>query len=582
MTGLKISASLELPRDAATQTFAILGLRGSGKTNTAVDMLEEMLKVGQQVVWIDPVDVAWGIRSSRDGHASGFAVTILGGEHGDVPLEGDSGKLIADFVIDNNASVILSLRHLSMNEQRQFATDFAERIYERKGKAEHRDALHIFVDECDEFVPQNIEQGKQRLFGAFDRLVRRGRSSGIGLTLISQRPQVVNKSVLSQCETLICHRILHKLDRKAVDEWVQAHDTEGRREVFMQSLASLARGEAWVWSPSWLDVFVKVQMRQRETFDSSATPVAGKQAVVPKQAAEVDLEALREKLKRTIDKVKENDPAILKRRIAELERAPKPDAEREKMLIEQIQKMETELKELRVRDAQAAFVKEMAADLFHALTAATRTAGELAARLDLPLPETAPERAPLSAKELWGGGTRPKPAQHSAASSNGLNAPQMDLTAPQIRILEGLGRCLSIKRDRVTRPWVAFLAGASPKSSAFTNNLGALRTKGFIDYENGLVYLTENGRRSVHISKPMTEGELHDRIIDMLPVPQGRILNVLLDRSGKSLDRPKLAELAGASPTSSAFTNNLGAMRSLGLIEYGPGSTVFAKQDLFL
>ena len=35
------------------------------------------------------------------------------------------------------------------------------------------------------------------------RLVRRGRSSGIGVTLISQRPQVLNKDVLTQAETLI-------------------------------------------------------------------------------------------------------------------------------------------------------------------------------------------------------------------------------------------------------------------------------------------------------------------------------------------------------------------------------------------
>lgn len=315
---LKLATNLSLPLNAATQTFAILGLRGSGKTNTAVDMLEELLKAGQQCVWIDPVDVAWGIKSSRDGQAAGFPVTILGGEHGDVPLEGDAGKVVADFVVDQGASVILSLRHLSMSEQRRFAMDFAERLYDRKGKAEHRDPLHLFVDECDEFVPQKIPSGYERMFGAFDRIVRRGRSSGIGVTLISQRPQVVNKDVLSQCETLICHRLLHKLDRKAVEDWIQAHDTEGRSEVFMQSLASLARGEAWVWSPSWLNIFQRVQMRQRETFDSSATPAAGARLVAPKRVAEVDLNALREKLKATIDKAKADDPKELKRQIAEL------------------------------------------------------------------------------------------------------------------------------------------------------------------------------------------------------------------------------------------------------------------------
>src|SRR6185312_13986395 len=109
-----------------------------------------------------------------------------------------------------------------------------------------------------------------------DRIVRRGRNSGVGMTMISQRPQVVNKDTLSQVEVLICHRLLHKLDRKNVKEaWVEGHDEGGHAEEFMGSLASLERGTAWVWSPSWLNVFVRVHMRERETFDSSATPKIG-------------------------------------------------------------------------------------------------------------------------------------------------------------------------------------------------------------------------------------------------------------------------------------------------------------------
>ena len=54
---LQISVSRALPLEAVTQTFAILGIRGSGKTNSGVDMAEEMLKVGQQIVVLDPVDV---------------------------------------------------------------------------------------------------------------------------------------------------------------------------------------------------------------------------------------------------------------------------------------------------------------------------------------------------------------------------------------------------------------------------------------------------------------------------------------------------------------------------------------------
>lgn len=77
---LRLSQSLELPLDAVTQTFAILGVRGTGKTNTGVVLVEELLAAHQQVVVLDPVDVWWGIKSAASG--PGFPVPIIGGDHG--------------------------------------------------------------------------------------------------------------------------------------------------------------------------------------------------------------------------------------------------------------------------------------------------------------------------------------------------------------------------------------------------------------------------------------------------------------------------------------------------------------------
>lgn len=73
------------------------------------------------------------------------------------------------------------------------------------------------------------------MFGAIDTLVRRGRSSGVGVTLITQRPQVLNKDVMSQSELLICHRLIGPQDRKAVKAWVDAHDT-GQGDAFMAAI----------------------------------------------------------------------------------------------------------------------------------------------------------------------------------------------------------------------------------------------------------------------------------------------------------------------------------------------------------
>ncbi len=277
-----------------------------------------MLREQQQVCWLDPLDVAWGLRSSSDGRTAGYGIIVMGGEHGDLPLEATTGAIVAEFVVSTGASVILALRHLSMSDQRRFATDFFEHVFALKGKTGNRTPLHLVLDECDEFVPQRIMHGYERLFGAVDRIVRRGRSSGLGVTLISQRPAVVNKDVLSQCETLVCHRTISPQDRKALDGWIAAHDVHGQRDAFLSSLAILERGEAWVWSPGWLDVFERVKIRAPQTFDSSSTPKAGDRPKAAAKLAKVDLDELRSRMSETIERAKADDPRELRRQIEEL------------------------------------------------------------------------------------------------------------------------------------------------------------------------------------------------------------------------------------------------------------------------
>ena len=84
---LRISRDFGFPTEAVTETFAILAKRGAGKTYTAAVLVEELLKAGLHVVVVDPVGVWWGLRASADGAHEGLPIVVLGGEHGDVPLD---------------------------------------------------------------------------------------------------------------------------------------------------------------------------------------------------------------------------------------------------------------------------------------------------------------------------------------------------------------------------------------------------------------------------------------------------------------------------------------------------------------
>lgn len=90
--GTQDGEAFHLPAAIVTQTTAILGIRGSGKTNTAVVIAEELLELGHQVVIIDPLDVWWGLKSSQTGLNEGYPVVVLGGHHADLPLSHDNGR----------------------------------------------------------------------------------------------------------------------------------------------------------------------------------------------------------------------------------------------------------------------------------------------------------------------------------------------------------------------------------------------------------------------------------------------------------------------------------------------------------
>lgn len=319
MKYLSISSDIKLPVDAVTQTIAIVARKRVGKTYTASVQAEEYIKAGLPGVVLDPTGAWWGLKASADGKSEGFPVVVIGGSHADIPLEDTAGKIIADLVVDRPGFYVIDFSQIESDAAiHRFALDFAKRFYFRKEGA--RFPMTLFIDEADVFIPQNPFGEEKRMLHAFDVIVRRGGIRGIGVVLITQRPAVLSKNVLTQCETLITLQISGSQDIDALQHWTRVHGTKEQREEYYSSISSLAIGEAWIWSPSWLQVFKRIRIRTRETFNSSATPKAGEKAVVPQKLAAVDIQKLTAEIKQTVERAKENDPAELKRKVATLER----------------------------------------------------------------------------------------------------------------------------------------------------------------------------------------------------------------------------------------------------------------------
>lgn len=556
--GLQISDTLALPLDAVTETFAILAKRGSGKTFTAAVMAEELLGAGLPVVVIDPVGVWWGLRSSADGTGDGLPVVIFGGDHGDLPLTEKSGALLADAIVDDRVPAVLDLSSFLKAAARRFVADFAERLYHR-----NRDALHLIIDEADSFAPQRADPGQQRLLGAIEDLVRRGRARGLGCTLITQRPAVLHKDVLTQAEVLVALRMTGPRDVAAIDEWVRLHADPDQAAEVKRSLPSLPVGTAWVWSPGWLDVLERVQVRRRTTFDSSATPKAGERRVVPQRMAAVDLAALGARLAEVEEAASDEDPAKLRARVRDLEKRlrkqPAPvAAEPERVEVPVL--ADDDLERLQKwRDTARGLVDELAS-LIGAVDARLAT---LAAPTSSPAP--APRPAPA---------TRPAPARPARVMID-PGAKPTNLPKAQRIILRVL-----VQHDRpLTAQQVAVLSGYSQKSSSFANALGGLRSGGLAVGGRDGISATDAGRDAAgDVPAAPVGAALVEHWSGQLGKAERTLLAVLVEQHPGLLTADELANRSGYSRTSSSFNNAIGKLRSLGLAHGGSAGIVASAE----
>lgn len=570
---LRLADGLALPADAATQTFLVVGKRGSGKSSTATRLAEQLIRAHVPVAVLDPVDVWWGIKAGADGTSEGgLPVYVFGGRHADLPLEPGAGSLMADVLVDDRLNAVMVLREFSNLDKARFVANFAERLYRR-----NQDPLFLIAEEAHELMPQQPFRGEEEMLGRMTRLFKLGRTSGIGAGAITQRVASLNKNATTQAEVLIAHRTTGPQDVKAIDGWIEHHHQQALRQQVLSTLAELKTGEAWIWAPDFPEDkpigLRRTIMLLPETFDSRRTPKVGERRREPKQLADVDLDRLRSKMAATIERAKAADPralqqtiAQLRRQVAELERRP---AAAPKI----VERPALTAAHRALLDEAASRFERASAGLADAAKALQDYAHQVVAELRMvrgTLAPTIPAFSIGSAPMVSARPSRRGPTSDAAG----------DVTPYQRDILQALARFENLGIPQVNRRHVAAVAGKSPKSSAYDGALRGLRDAGRIAYSGtGDLILTADGRA-------LTIPE--DRPVDLLAAYksavlsayQGALLDVLAAAAPDWLTRDELSERSGRSAKSSEFDAALRDMRDLGIVEYGPGRTVRVAESV--
>ena len=554
-----------IPDEALDDRLAILGTAGAGKTYLALTAIERLLTNKARVVFVDALGVGWGLRLMADGKTSSpFNIPIFGGAHGDLPINEHAGAVIGETVARMRESCILDLSGIGTKAaERRFMLAFLTSLYRNATK----EPLHLIVDEADMWAPQRLldkDGDAAKLLGMMETIVRRGRVFGFIPWLITQRPAVLSKDVLSQADGLIALKLTSSQDRDAIGAWIEGQADKSEGKAILASLPSMQRGHGILWMPT-RGILKTVEFPAKQTFDSSRTPKRGEKRHTAELKA-LDLGALKERLATVEAETKANDPRALKAEIAELKR----------QMSQAVTRRVVGDPNTGLKDREAAFgagKKEgfsegyvdgdrdgfargaaVALDQSHA---AIQTAMKAFVGVAFVAPKRLPKvyvaKADIApTKPIERRIVAPAPAVHS----NGHD----DLSAPQRRVMASLAFWKSIGHEMPTREQVAAVAGYRPGSGNFNNLVGGLSA-------TGRTNVPQPGRLSLASEyEALTVSEAKEKLWSVFENPQRKLVQAALDASG-DMARDDLASNAGYAPGSGNFNNLAGSLTSMDVLQ---------------
>lgn len=545
-----MKSAYPIPSVALDDRLGWIGTSGSGKTYNAGAGVEQLLAAKARVVIVDPLDVWWGLRLQSDGKATGFSLPIFGGAHGDLPLNEQAGALIGETVAGMAESCIVSLGGLATKSaERRFMLAFLDALY-RKASGE---PVHLIFDEADLWAPQ--KSSEPMLQNLMEQIVRRGRIKGFIPWLITQRPAVLSKDVLSQVDGLIAFKLTSSQDRDAIGAWIEGQADRGQGRDILASLPAMERGQGVVWIPG-RGVLETAQFPPKVTFDSSRTPARGERKET-RALRPLNLEALKGRLANIDADAKANDPKVLKAEIARLLSE-----------VRRLERAKADPPAPVVANQEALDEARAEGERVGIAIGITRAQQALAGlRVDQPATVTArqPGAAPVAKSVM------PTPT------------PAAGVTAPQQRILNALAWWAAFGINRPTNEQVGFVAGYAPGSGNFNNIKGQLRSSGLIEYPaGGLVSLTPDGATKAEAPPlEVTTAAFHNQVRAKLSGPQLKLLEPALAAYPQAITTEELAAHAGYAAGSGNFNNLRGQLRTIGLIDYPSPGQVRAAAWLF-
>ncbi|HVB21624.1 MAG TPA: DUF87 domain-containing protein [Ktedonobacteraceae bacterium] len=241
------------PQTLVGRSIAVLGITGSGKTNTAAVLIEELLSSGLPLTIVDIEGEYWGLKER-------FEVLVAGrSEHSELEVGPGNAAKLAEISVTRGISVILDLSDFTQDEAYEFLVQYFTSLWAACSSS--KQPYQIVLEEAHEFIPQGAGTPLKQIL---TRIALRGRKRGLGIILISQRSAKVEKDVLTQASLLFLHKVIHPIDLKVYKDLIPLPSAEV--EIMIRKLQP---GEAIVIYNNQVNI---LHIRLRRTFHVGSTP----------------------------------------------------------------------------------------------------------------------------------------------------------------------------------------------------------------------------------------------------------------------------------------------------------------------
>ncbi|GAA0715346.1 hypothetical protein J2744_002136 [Halorubrum trapanicum] len=246
---------VELPVvDVLTGRSFITGKSGSGKSNTASVVIENLLDSGFPVLIVDTDGEYYGLKEE-------YEILHAGADDEcDIVVSPEHAEKLANLALEQNVPIILDVSgYLEEDTANELLLAVVKQLFAKEKRM--KKPFLLVIEECHEYIPEGggmDETGKMLI-----KVGKRGRKHGLGIVGISQRPADVKKDFITQCDWLCWHRLTWDNDTKVVGRILGSK--------YASAVEDLGDGEAFLMS-DWDESIRRIQFHRKQTFDAGATP----------------------------------------------------------------------------------------------------------------------------------------------------------------------------------------------------------------------------------------------------------------------------------------------------------------------